>query len=379
MVVVTMGDEAPADSMQALASAGRPPREFVVLRDIEKALAAYPDETLVVVLTSPAGSLLSALQEGTVPSLALARWKEQAEGQVRSLRKVRRRIIAFDSDALSANPQRCAEILTSRLHIPFDSAVVEASAPQAVSDSSALALVATLLIECDPDARALADEIEATLSVSSTHYDISVEQIDRAVAAFQTQSPAPAALEAERDLLRDDLVQMQEQLERAEMEMRLQHAASEAKDQRMATLTGKQLMRESILGAAILQYGALAEAQGAEIEALKAQVDALAPTARQLMRESTLGAAILQYGALAEALGAEIEALKAQLDALAPATAQSSLEQTAEPKEQPEAQAQETSEATPDEAIADSETASSRRSSKVKRSAPTRRGGRSMD
>lgn len=427
MVVVTMGDEAPADGMQVLANISRPPRQLVVLGDIEKALAAYPDETLVVVLASPARSLLSALREGKMPSLALARWKEQATNQVRILRKVRRRIIAFDSGALSANPHRCAEILASRLHIPFDSAVAESNPPQAVADSPSLALVVALLFQCDPDARRLADEIEATLSFSSTVCEINVEQIDLVVATFQAQTRELDALRVERDLLRDDLVQMQEQLERAETERGLQLAANEAKDRRLATLTGKHLMRESTLGATILQYGALTEARGAEIEALKAredalgaavlqygalteargaeietlkaQMDTLAPTAKQLMRESALGvailqygvltetrraeiaalqaqvdalgAAVLQYGALAEARGAEIAVVKGQMDALAPAANQSSSEQSAKTTVQPEAQAQETSKSTREETNGDCKTAAGR-SSKAKRS-PSRR------
>ena len=400
MVVVTMGDKAPADGMQVLASIGRPPRQLVVLSDIEKALAAYPDETLVVVLTSPARSLLSALQRAPCRPLP---WRAgRNRPQPRSALFARRAAVSSPSTVMpfqpihnaarKFSPHACKSLLT----VPWWSQARR----RAVTDSPSLALVAALLFECDPDARGLADEIEATLSVASTVCEIGVEQIDQLGATFQARTGELDALKAERDLLRDDLVQMQEQLERAEMERSLRLAASEATDRRMATLTGKHQLRESTLGAAVLQCGALAEARGAEIETLKAQMDALAPTGKQLMRESALGAAILQYGALTEARGAEIEALKAQvdalgaailqygalteargaeiealktqMDALAPAATQSDPEQTAEPTKQPEAQAQETSKTTPDETKADSEVAAGR-SSKAKHSASRRR------
>ncbi len=316
LVVVTLDGGTLPDTLQVLAAAAEPALHLVALTDIEEGLETRPGEPLLVVLSAPAKSLLSALQAGTTPSLALAHWKHQAETHLAALRKARRRIIALDRDALSAGPQGFAKIFAARLDADFSAADFAGAEAPVATEPAALALMAVLLLESDPHARALADELEATLVCPPAPPVVRAEEIDRAFAAHQAQTVALATVETERDLLREDLAQMQEQLERSVMELRLNHAAKEAVERQASTLDAKRLLRESVLAAAILKYAAVAEERVAEIAAQKAVAHTAATT-----HAEDIAALKAETQATARTLGKEIAALKAQAQATAKAHA----------------------------------------------------------
>ncbi|WP_212525600.1 hypothetical protein [Actibacterium sp. MT2.3-13A] len=288
-----------------------PARRLVLFDDIEKALAARPGAPVLVLLSAPARSLLGAMQAGTRPSAALRRWMAAAEAQLAVLRRARRHIIALEHDAPSTDPQGCAEMLAARFGARF---AAPAAGAVPAPDAPLLALMAEVLLDSDPRARALADEIEAMLACAQAPLEIGAAQIDRAFAALQEQDTALAELEMERELLRDGMAQGLEQLDRATVDTRLEHAATEAAARQMAALNDTRLLRESVLGAALLERAALLEAREAEIAALKAQAQAAAET--HAGESAALRARLDAQAQDLKARQDELEAARSELEAV---------------------------------------------------------------
>lgn len=186
---------------------------------------------VVVIYDAARHVLESALRQGNPPGQAITAWQETAQAILRHYRRHRRRTFLAEAAAFSAAPQLLAERLAAwsgtALRIP---PAGPEPAPGTGDGPDALHAVAAGLALSVPAVRQLADELEAGGFGLQPDADPTPEALDlffeklAQEARIRPLEAAQATAAEEADLLRQQLVAVQEMLEQ---EHRLRRALEE--------------------------------------------------------------------------------------------------------------------------------------------------------
>lgn len=263
MIVPGEGEDVP-EPLKALLATASPAPALQLHGSLDQALAATADDMPVLIpIRSPVAALAARMQAGSAPGAALEDWRARTAPLIAQCRKARRHVLMIDIDSLEASPEGMASALTGHLSLGL-------TAPKATRVAercpAVLELLAQTLIEQAPDCRNLAAEIDAMAVSAGGANPIHPDRLEQVfhdhLAALAYSQAEYDLLQEERDLLRDSLAQMQEELAtqiRArearndlQAEMILHKAAHEAAEHQLALLHDSSQQREAVLSAEIL-------------------------------------------------------------------------------------------------------------------------------
>jgi len=253
VVIVPLDNRGVPKILRSFVAAADPVCHFEAINTVEDGLSRSLGTPILVVVTAPTVSLARAIGSGLSASAALQAWIADTESQLVQIRKARRQVVLLDRDGIVADPAACAGLLNDRLNlrvaeIPADVAETRDHEP------AFLSLLARLLLDCDPHARAIADEFEATMSGPVISTAVSAEKIDQAFSETRGLEIENGTLRAERNPLIADMRHVQDQLEQTQMDAQLAKAAGEANRQKVEKQERFRRRRETALGALLLAY-----------------------------------------------------------------------------------------------------------------------------
>lgn len=307
-VIVALLDAGPVPDIVPGLAGDRP---VLAVASLDQALAAAPDAPVLVMIDAPEQQLLGLLQDDDTAVAGLSRWVAQAEALLAVIRPARRRLTLLDRSVLASDPRACAEIVAARMGLAADAMPPEGP-PADTPAPGPQAVMAALLLNSDPHAQALADEIRAMMWRPTAAQPIGTDDIGRAFEALRDCREQDSAATATCELLQQDLLQMQDQLEQQAIESDLRRSAAEAAEQRVQLQGATAAARESVLGAVLLDQGRQADARRADIAGLRAEIEEIsaARAAAEKAAQATREEAAAQKTALEEVLS-ELESVYA--------------------------------------------------------------------
>ncbi|MDJ0820345.1 MAG: hypothetical protein QNJ09_00875 [Paracoccaceae bacterium] len=334
--VVCPDDGAVPALVQDLAAVAQPAAKVVALPSLSDALEQAGTQPVLVLSLAPAAGLAQLLEADMAPQEALQAWIERATALRADLRQARRRVVLLDRDALVPDALagllrdrlglkiRKADIPTApkpaapRLSQALAALLLQSSeAAQDMGDEfeAMLALpgrtgplspaeigdiLAALQGGADPRAgqeeerdllRAgltqlqdqLAQSSEQTEMAETVNTQLQSRLSEAEAQARQLQEDAQlaieaadarvAALEAERDLLREDVRQQQSEQQRAVNDAAQLRAALVPAQERAVRETELRAQREAVLGTALLDREARLDALTTQVAEQKDQLD----------------------------------------------------------------------------------------------------------
>lgn len=288
-------------NLQTLFASACPTAELNLYDKLDDALASSLERPVLVPVLSPTTAVATLLKGGDSPVTALKNWLDQTRPFIERCRKVRRHILLLDTDGLNRHPEPIISALATRLNLHLDTPQPAQEAEQA---PAILELLARTVIQQHPTGRDLAAEMEAMIlsGDDSEHipenrleqifldYQASLEattkfdqlksdraKLERDLSAAQTDL---SRLHEERDLLRQSLAELQEELvsqirdqdsdRKQQADLLLHKASHEAAEHQLARMREDGQRREAVLSAEILGAQAREASLQQELDAVYA-------------------------------------------------------------------------------------------------------------
>lgn len=238
-----------------------------------------PTAQLLVVFTGAQAQIGQALRGGDDPAVARQTWLRAATALLDPVRRSAGRVVLMERAVLEQDPLGSQTALRDRLpdlHLPE-----AASAPTPAPEEPALWLLADALVQRDPQARALSDELEARalrtatapegLEAAALHLSETLRRKgpdpDEIAAALADEQSRHAE---ERRLFGDSVAQLQAELERSALDLQVRQAALEAAERRRGLAQTAARRREALLGAVTLQDMSTLDSLRADVAGLEA-------------------------------------------------------------------------------------------------------------
>lgn len=274
IAVVSHAGQALPEMLRDLFAAADPGLTITRHDNLTAALATRPAAPVLIPVLIPVrlpvAALSDTLEQGRLPSEALTAWSAQTGTLLGQCRRNRRNVLLIDTESLARNPAGLVPALFARLGMTPPAIPPATDTPAPVRPT--LELLAHALLEQNPTARAMADELEAMALSAADPALMSVQLLDQACREYRQQAQeselaqATAELSQERDLLRESLALIQAELtaqveaaaarshksREIQAELLLHTAAHEAAKRQLQTALDDRLQREAVLGAQIL-------------------------------------------------------------------------------------------------------------------------------
>ncbi|MCC5969252.1 MAG: hypothetical protein JJU15_04840 [Pararhodobacter sp.] len=305
------GGEDSLRAIEALASGAVPGVSVQRHDSLETTFSSDPSAPVIILMSMPQDHMRAMLDAGSAPDTALQNWTKHASAILQRCRKNRRRVVLVDAAMLRTLPAAIAEALSGRLGLRFDTVPDAAPAEKKEFDDIHTAITEAMLIS-DLKARDLAEELEAMMLGP-------VSAPGDPVKAGVNGAQKLRSLATERDLLREALRQHLEELDTMRAALtktegaakaqstELQKKLSTAESDLASTTQERDLLREELRQMQDSVQTLLAEnAKVADRHLLKAQCEALErrlddAAERQRLRDSVQGAEMLKLAMLLQA------------------------------------------------------------------------------
>ena len=301
---------------------------LTILPDLASALAEPGEAPVILLHLSAVPALAAAMAQRVAPSGALAAWMQATEAALALVRRHRRRITVVDPSFLVGQANHVLAAVAARLGLEVrpatehETAAGDAAAMQAASgENPVLTALAQIALSESAGAQSLESELEALMPGGPDHPDD--RPADLADQAFAThlalatdaeaarnllaaRLPALAAelqaLASERDLLLEQVTQMQQALVQSD-------AGATALAQQLEDARAQAAAEQAGLQAGL----AAATTQAARLPALTAELKTLASERDLLLEQITqMQQALVQSDAGVTALAQQLEDARAQ-------------------------------------------------------------------
>lgn len=261
LIVVVPGGGPVPEALLAFAAALEPAREVLEAESVKSGLALRARTPIVLVSEEPGAAIAAALEAGERADAALERWKETGSAIVAELTSTRRTLPVISRQALAARPGESADVLRKALKLKGETPDhLEASD---ANGGGLIALLATQLVEADPEAQKLAERLAGIVRPPA-------QSVDADALSDLVHGGQAAQLEEELKLLRDDIAEMQNRLSQRVLNASLRQTAEEVAENRRVQIAERAADRQNVLGAGLLALSKQRDAAAAELAELRA-------------------------------------------------------------------------------------------------------------
>jgi hypothetical protein len=179
-------------------------------------LSKHPEAHLVLLLPLPTLAIARQLGKGIAPETALAEWLSSAQSELGLVRQNRRRVSLMFAEPALADPGLLLATLSQRIQLDLEEIQTDKRSPEL--PDMILRLIADNLILQSANARNVVAEFNATaipLPATAAGRNPVVDQVFN---EFQSAREAVPELHEEKNLLLQQMQQIQEELERIYLE-----------------------------------------------------------------------------------------------------------------------------------------------------------------